>query len=214
MNRHFVWSLTVHFYPKAAAAQVRPIDVRRAACDRCLAAEGKINPASYYNSHTFQFDHPPSREDFLFLVRAIPWMSCWDKDLVPLLLNRANQWPVITMGYKASSADVLDEQGRKVGELDVRHEEVFQNQRYYSAFVTVDAVNKATCRLGFKRDAAREYIEKYENRIRERTTELGREKHDMPDRFLDQAIREVLVKGGFIKAKPSRKREQLATVEQ
>ncbi len=215
MKHTTIWRLTVHWYPHATAAGVQPVNLDGAACDRCSLAEGKIHRDAFYCSHEFQFVNPPSREDFVLIVRSLPWADhSWGNTLIPLIEAKTSQWPMIDYGHKASWADVFDSDGRKVGHLEVRREAVHQNQPYHTAFVTVDAVNHATWRLGDKREAAKVAIWKNENWIQERTTDLARQEHEMPESFLGQVVREFLIKAGFVKAKPSRKRAGRIAVNQ
>lgn len=198
MHRSNVWRLVVHYCPRAVEAGVQPINTRSMACDRCSLAEGTLNPAAFYNAHEFAFAHPPSREDFVHLAHSLPWAEhCWGNSLIPLIEGKTNQWPMIDYGHKASSADVFDGHGRKVGHLEVRREEVYQNQPYHTAFITVDAVNQAVGHLRKNRDLAREVIRRNENRIREYIAKQVRATGREPQSLIRQAVRQVLLDAGF-----------------
>lgn len=206
MRKNTIWSLTVHFYKRQIDEGLKPIRTEMFACSQCSLAEGKLDQRSLYHAHTFQFVHPPSREEFAKLVQFLPWAAhCWEEMLLPLILDKRNEWPIITPGYKASSTDILDEQGRRVGELHVNREEVWENAGYIAPYVSIDEIKRAICRLGPRRDEAYHWLTVHENRIRERAMDLGREKDRSPEEFVRQAIREALVDSGFIKASPAKR---------
>lgn len=213
MKRTDIWRLTVHWYPRATGAGVPPVNLDGAACDRCSLAAGRIHRDAFYRSYQFQFADPPSREDFTHLVRSLPWADhCWGQTLIPLIESKTSQWPMIDCCHKASRVELFDDDGRQVGHLEVRREEVHHNQPYYTAQIAAQAVTHAIRRLRDKRDAAQFAIWKNENWIRERTTDLARLHDENPEKFVDRAITEFLARAGFIKANSSRKRARLMTV--
>ena len=92
MNTQQVWRLTVHFYPHAIEAGVRPANTNVNACEQRSLNDGKISPAAFYRSHEFLFRHPPSREDFMNMVRGLPWaVTAWENSLLLLLVGATNQ---------------------------------------------------------------------------------------------------------------------------
>jgi hypothetical protein len=62
LKRDF-WRLTVSFWPRAANANLQPIQAR-----------GFESGDQYYRPDTFDFEHPPSREDFQSLIQSLPWV--------------------------------------------------------------------------------------------------------------------------------------------
>jgi len=51
MQRHLIWNITVHFYPRAVEAGVQPVETSMFGCDRCELAKDKVNPDAFYH-HT------------------------------------------------------------------------------------------------------------------------------------------------------------------
>jgi len=61
MKRHDYWQLTIHFWPAATEAGVQPVK-----------AIGFEDGPQFYRPDTIDFDHPPSRDEFLEVVQTIP----------------------------------------------------------------------------------------------------------------------------------------------
>jgi hypothetical protein len=153
------------------------------------------NPA-YYRPHDIDFDHPPSRADFLEIVQQTPWMSVWEKDLLPLV--QRNDWPMIDGAHKGAHVDLMDE-GRKVGELKVWRQECFVNMPYQTPFIRLDTISRAF--RGVRgHEAARKVIQARENRIREMVTNSG----EVTEDAVVRAIHTVLQEAGLRKTKARR----------
>lgn len=110
MKRHDYWTLTIHFWPAATEAGVQPVK-----------ANAYEDGPQFYRPDAIDFDHPPSREEFLEVTQAIPWMGVWQDTLLPIVAS--NPWPMIDMAHKAAHVDLKNEQGQIVGQLEVRRQE-------------------------------------------------------------------------------------------
>ena len=186
MRKQDYWRLTVSFWPRAAAARVEPTVMVGFPHDH------DTNRA-YYRPHDIDFDHPPSRADFLEVVQQRPWMSVWQEDLLPLI--ERNDWPMIDYAHKGANVDLMDE-GRKVGELKVLRQECFMNTPYQTPFIGLDNINHAL-RGVRDREAAKQVIRARENRIQEMVTNGG----EVTEDALVRAIHAVLHEAGLRKAK-------------
>lgn len=181
--------LTIHFWPRAAAASVRPQPFEGFTLDE--------DPA-LYRPHEIVFSHPPARDDFLAVVRQTPWMLTWGDDLMPLIAN--NAWPMVSPGYKAAHADLIDDKGRVVGRLDVSRSRRYCNAPYAVPFLgtyegsDVDRLLKRRVRDKARREEAREHVLRNRNIILERVA-----RGDGDDEALLAEVTRVLADGGYLK---------------
>ncbi len=202
MTRSEFWTLTVHYYPKAAQAGVRPIDKQW--------YSGETEPC-HYRSHKFHFSKPPSRADFLVMVRGIPWAyHAWEKDLLPLIEGDTFGWPMVNISQKSADGDVIDASGLKVGHLDVDRNDCHDAKGYDRLAVVVyhtDADDVIKRLPKERRCDARKVIARAENRIMERinTFKLG---HTDIRALAKKFIRDELTKAGFFKPKSKAKRAE------
>jgi hypothetical protein len=113
VKRQDIWRLTVAYWPRATAAGLEP-----------QVAVGFSEGAQFYRPHDIDFNQPPSREDFLAVVRQTPWMQVWQKDLLPVIDQ--NQWPTVLPGFKAAEVE-LKVLGKVVGKLRVRRQDLYVN---------------------------------------------------------------------------------------
>ena len=74
MTKTIYWRLTIHFWPRAAEAGVRPV-----------VSNGFEAGEQFYRPRDIDFQNPPSREEFLEVVGQIPWMQAVWYDLLPIL---------------------------------------------------------------------------------------------------------------------------------
>lgn len=188
MLRTTYWSLTVKFWKRAVEAGVRPIDSRQ-------APNPYAEDPALYTPHVIEFEHPPSREDLTYIVSRVAWMHLWEKERMPIIA--ANHWPMIDSYHKASSVDLLDEQGRVVGELRVQKEQRWVNEPYHTYPIRIDERDKAVKGLrGEALEAALKCIRANENFLREKFVDM----HDEGQRVL--AMKSLLHEKGLLKKKP------------
>jgi hypothetical protein len=140
MTRTTFYVLTVHFYPHAIKQNVEPVEV---------IAYTDVETPGRYRSHDFNFDHPPTPEDF----KA---QHAWNNSLIPAL--DINQWPYIGLGKKAASTEVIVQDygvDKKIGHLEVRKNDFYKNDQYpsniYVPHQLVDYLTK-----GYKGEARQE----------------------------------------------------------
>lgn len=187
MKREDYWRLTVAHWESAVEAGLRPV-----------IAHGFPDGDQYYHPHDFDFQSPPSREDFLQVCRQLPWTSVWDDSLLPMI--EKNDWPMIDFCVKASYVDLKDDQGRTVGRLEVRRHNQYQNQSYGGCFFSIDERDKAL--RGLKGDKLKAGFEAlnttYENRVRERI--IKEEAYTEVERI--RIMQTVLHELGIRKSKP------------
>ena len=97
MVRKCYWRLEVHFWPVAVERNERPLAVQ---------SFSKDDPGNY-SPHDFDFEKPPSKEEFAWLVNCLPWAwNCWHDSLLPLL--EQNEWPVVEASYKRAEMELRD----------------------------------------------------------------------------------------------------------
>jgi len=182
-DRTVYWQLEVSFWLSAVEAGVKPV----------LARSYRSDPASYV-PHTVDFQYPPSREDFLQVVSQIPWMHVWQDNLLPIIAK--HDWPMIDFAHKAASVELKTDTGVLVGRLDVCRQEFFRNQPYSTLMVTATDLDQVVNRLPKeKRSDAFALLRSRDHHMQERLSKLGRPPEDAD---LKQAIRAVLIEGGFI----------------
>ena len=93
-------------------------------------AANKQNPYASkgddWDSHTFLFDEPPSRDNFRWLVSNLPWLATAVADIMPAI--DASAWPVLVSQYKTTSTAIIDGDGDCIGGLIVRRNLIFSNR--------------------------------------------------------------------------------------
>ena len=189
------WTLTVHYYPEAAKAGVRPIDKQW--------FSGEHEPC-HYRSRSFHFNKPPSRRDFLTMVQMTYWAyHAWKDDLLPLIESGKADWPMVDYGHKAARANIIDADGLTVGELHVDRDYQYVAEGYdrIGIFVNCDDRNAVMNRIPKeRRDNA--YIATLDagNRIQERISLADPSKVDVR-----KLIRDELTRAGFFKSKSKAK---------
>jgi hypothetical protein len=114
MKKLDFWRLTVAYWPKAADAGLQP----------CVAVGYGEEGAQFHRPHDIDFAKPPTREDFLAVVRQTPWMHVWETTLLPLLAQ--NDWPIVPACHKAAHVE-LTAHGKVVGELRVQRHCLYVN---------------------------------------------------------------------------------------
>ena len=185
------WRLTISFWPDAAKAGVKP----------CLPPEPYPSEdewlPNYYQPTDIDFAHPPTRADFLQLVRQIPWMKTFESELLPAI--EQNDWPMIDTAHKASHVYLLDSEGRECGELKVWRQYASQNRQYFVPIIFCEAWDKVTCRLKNPDSEALNMLRyRCENRIQERIMLA----EDTSDERVNYEIRLVLHEAGHLKTRP------------
>jgi len=226
LSRSEYWQLEVHWYPHAVEAGVRPVPYE------CFA--GFDDHPGYYWPRRFDFDNPPSRQDFLSVCKMLPWTHGWKADLldlidkqkcdwptpvvkyldnwtekmVPVVEGEKCDWPMIDYAHKGASAPILDDQGRQVGELRVWKHDLWVNEPYGTTLVTVDARDRALRGYrGEDRTSLAEYLRTQENRIREDMAKVSKaEKRPVEDSDLHAAVHQAVLRWRQLR-KQSRKRQ-------
>jgi len=190
MQRSTIWHLTLSYWQHAIDNNVKPIN---------KSYHFLEDPyPGYYTPRGYKFQKPPSRADFDSLVQLSPCMQI--QDYLPVIA--ANDWPIIETGYKAASVDLLDDQKRVVGKLEVRRQDVFQNEGYQLPDIDCDMVNRIINRLPKgKRDKARVLILHRVNFIRERIL-CEVEGWEANQENVAYVIRQLLHSEGLLKTKP------------
>jgi len=186
-----MFTLTVHYYPEAAEAGVKPIEV-------CEYPEE--HEPSHYRSHTFHFDKPPSRQDFLDMCyRFLPWTHVWEDNLLSLIKENVCGWPMLDCGQKAARQDVVDREGVKVGHLEVVRDYLVSAEGYDRNAIVIPHDDEEAVLNRIPKDRRTEAdvaLMDAENLVQERISLLeGQEVN------IKAILREVLVQHGFLKAK-------------
>jgi hypothetical protein len=177
------WRLTIHFWPRAAEAGVRPV-----------ASIGFEAGEQFYRPRNLDFERPPGRAEFVEIVNRVPWMQAAWHDLLPLLAR--NQWPMLDNCHKAASVDVQDTAGRCVGRIEVFREERWLNEGYVAPFISTEACRAATRHLRRPQDAA-QYLNANRYALMER---LAAKPHWTEQTILAE-MRAMLIEGGFLKGR-------------
>jgi hypothetical protein len=181
MTKTTYWRLTIHFWPRAAEANVQSV-----------VAQGFEEGLQFYRPRSIDFDNPPGREEFLEVVGRVPWMQAAWHDLLPIL--GGNPWPMIDNCHKAATVDLKDEEGRCVGRLEVCREERWLNQGYVAPFVSTETRRAVTCQLRRRNEAA-EYLDANRYALMER---VAKRPHWTEAMVLAE-MRAMLVESGFLK---------------
>jgi hypothetical protein len=175
------WRLTVHWYPHAAEAGVRPY----------IATWSNSSEPGGYSPHDFDFERPPSRQDFLMVCQGfLPWTSVWQDNLLEIIRTERCPWPMIDSLHKASTAYIDDSQGRQIGELRVCKERRFINRGYTTHYLPGQLIDRLV--RGYKgnaREALHHYIETRENWIKEALSALER---PIEESDIAKAVRSVI----------------------
>jgi hypothetical protein len=183
MKRTTYWRLTVSFWPSAAKAGVRPV-----------ISHGFEAGEQFYRPHDLDFEHPPSREEFLEIVSVVPWMQAAWHRLLPILVK--NPWPMLDTAHKAATVDLKDEDGLCVGRLEVRREDRWLNQSYIAPFITTEAC-RAVSRHLRRRSEAAEYLDANRYALMERIAKMPH----WTEEIVLAEMRAMLVEGGFLKGR-------------
>lgn len=134
MERKSCYVLRVHYYPHAIEHNVTPME----------SGFAPGYPGAYF-SHTLQFDHPPTPEDFTEVVNQLPWAKeAWGETLIPLL--QFNNWPYLQTARKACTTNLyIQDEGvnKQVGHLEISKKETWINEQYPSILITQSMINKS-----------------------------------------------------------------------
>lgn len=175
------WRLTVHFWPRAVEAGIRPV-----------VSRGFESGEQFYRPRDLDFQNPPSREEFLEIVGRVPWMQTAWHDLLPILAM--NPWPMIDNCHKAATVDLQDTEGRCVGRLEVCREDRWMNQGYVAPFISTEACRAVTRHLR-RRDEADEYLDTNRYALMERIAKMPH----WTETIMLAEMRAMLIEGGFLK---------------
>lgn len=181
MTRTTYWRLTIHFWPRATEAGLKPV-----VSHRFEAGE------QFYRPHSIDFERPPSRDEFVEVVNRVPWMqAAWNK-LLPILPR--NPWPMLDNCHKAATVDLHDENGRCVGRLEVCREERWLNQGYVAPLISTEACRTVTRHLRRRSEAA-EYLDTNRYVLMERVAQIP----NWTEETVLAEMRAMLTEGGFLK---------------
>ncbi len=181
MTNTTFWRLTIHYWPRAVEAGVRPV-----------ASIGFEAGEQYYRPRSIDFERPPSRDEFVEIVNRVPWMHRAWHDLLPLLPK--NQWPMMDNCHKAASVDVQDTAGHCVGRIEVCREERWLNQGYVAPFISTEACRAVTRHLR-RRSEADDHLTENRYALMERVATVA---HWTEETILAE-MRAMLIEGGFLK---------------
>jgi hypothetical protein len=183
MTKTTYWRLTIHFWPRAAEAGIQPV-----------VSHGFEGGEQYYRPRSIDFEHPPSREEFIEIVNRVPWMqAAWHK-LLPILAK--NSWPMLDNCHKSATVDLHDEESRCVGRLEVCREERWMNRGYIAPFVSTEACRAVTRHLRRRIEAA-EYLDANRYVLMERIAMIP----NWTEEIVFAEMRSMLIEGGFLKAR-------------
>jgi hypothetical protein len=175
------WRLTIHFWPQATNAGVRPV-----------VSHGFETGEQFYCPRDLDFEYPPSRNEFIEVVNQVPWMQVAWTTLLPILAK--NPWPMVDNCHKKATVDLHDEKGRCVGRLEVRREDRWVNEGYAAPLITTEACRAVSRHLRRKTEAA-EYLDANRYVLMERVSKV---EHWTEEKTLAE-MRSMLVEGGFLK---------------
>lgn len=162
MTRRNYWRLTIHFYPNAAEAGVSPVQV---------IAYTQTDLPGRYRAHSFDFDHPPSRADFLAVMGQLPYMQVHKDSMFPLIA--AHPFPVIEMGKKSVRQELFKD-GVQVGHLDIDKRDMWENAVKPTVFISFDTIEgKIKRQPADLRDSLRAYLRTWENEMLEKIQSGG-----------------------------------------
>lgn len=170
LEKSDLWRLTVAYWPEASKAGVQPVIVQG------YPREEEWLP-NYYHPTDIDFAHPPSRADFLQVVRQTPWMHVWESGLLPAVSR--NPWPLMQLGNDGSSQDLWDfvegnPEKLRVGRLSVnRHHSYCNGGSGYVPALFSDEQEVLKRLRKEKRRGAQEIIHEHRNAILEESESRG-----------------------------------------
>ncbi len=192
LERREFWSLTVSYWPQAAELGLKPRE--------CVRYADLDDPARY-RPHVFNFVHAPSRQDFLDMLKQLPWTQCWNDTLLPIIAK--NQWPFMDYMHKRSDVDLVNEKDQIVGKLTSQREDQFRNPTSEVVTITIAMEKDALKGLTpINQTMAQKFMDKNQNHLLEMTLDLPHD-HDA----VVFMLKNFLFKHGFRKSKPSRKKQ-------
>lgn len=189
MQRKEMFILTIHHWPHAIAANVPPV----------VDTQFESGP-SFYRPEVIEFDHRPTRDDMLEVIRQVPYMAHHYQPYMKLL--ETTEFPMVPMQGKAGQCDIIED-GKIVGRIEVRRTHVYLNRYRHIPYVMTEPEQIARYIPKERREEAIKYATDRENLIKERY--VRNYETDNGYTVLD-AVREVLFEGGFVKSKRSRKK--------
>lgn len=192
----YFWSLTIHYYPNAVKAGVKPIST---SFGEFLEDDGK-NPA-LYRPYEFYFESPPTRNEFLEVVRLTPWAShAWSNTLVPVIA--INPWPMLDWLNKSSSQNLIDSNNLLVGRINIHREEVHVNTGMNRDFcITSSMYSAITQKYG---TGASNLLFENKNLVLERAQIQWENFEGEHDTILRDVINDFFYEKGIRKTKPKK----------
>ncbi len=187
MKKTETWELTISYWPNATVNNVKPVHSH--------AFVEEDDYPGYYKPTSFDFDYPPSRQDFADLVAITPYLHGQDF----LLVLATNDWPMLGYGMKAASTELQDAQGRIVGKVEVCKQPLHHGGSYYPIGVDMKTRDGIVNRLPKdEREDAKRLIRNRENYILEQVTTNG----SLDQENVAYVIRCLLNEAGLLKTKP------------
>jgi len=128
--------------------------------------------------------------------RFLPWTVVWKDSLLAMFREERCDWPMLDYGHKGAVVDLLDEEDREIGKIEVWRHTLFVNEPYSTLMVTVAARDRALRGYrGQDRDALRDYLNSQENRIRENLARLHkRECRPLTEADLDAELHQAVLR--------------------
>lgn len=154
MDKTETYTLEIHFYPKAALAEVKPVIYRH------TDDEGP----QFYQPVEIEFQHRPMREDLLAVIKQTPWMSTQHFTEFLQVLE-VSQFPMVSQGMKANSQDLIVG-GLKVGHISVHRRFVYCNERRHIP-LCLDEIDKYVRRSRGDRVFLKALLLEHENSLKE-----------------------------------------------
>ena len=110
MRKIDYYQITLHYWPQAVEANVPP------QATRLYSVQGP----QYYIPHSINFQDKPLRKDLIEAIKQTPWMATAYAEFLNLM--ELNPFPLVSMGNKSEDQDVIGDDGKCYGRIEVRRE--------------------------------------------------------------------------------------------
>ena len=151
MRKIDYYQITLHYWPQAVEANVPP------QATRLYSVQGP----QYYIPHSINFQDKPLRKDLIEAIKQTPWMATAYAEFLNLM--ELNPFPLVSMGNKSEDQDVIGDDGKCYGRIEVRREWLMANDMHQEIPLIPFAITHNSRRT----DAINKQLQKNENRIKE-----------------------------------------------
>lgn len=173
-----IWRLTVSTW-EHVPENLKPIEA-----SYLFPKPADPNFPAYFFPKKLLFNYPPTREDFIGVLKRY----AWSKNLLDRFLEFSphTQWPVICAGYKGASSEIINANGRVVGQLEVWRETLYESKNSNIPTFWESDYNNNVNKI------RQEFLKKYRLLIAERIQKFNRSITDMEVRAIIDDVKRIV----------------------